>query len=65
MSGKNQDSSDKFMVVGNIGSNSSRQSFKILAETRSSKQDFVGALSTSFPKESMFTRRKALIDEEQ
>ena len=46
MLGKNPDSSDKFIVVDNIGSNSSRQSFKILVGTGSSKQDFVGALST-------------------
>ena len=46
VSGKNPDSSDKFIVVDNIGSNSSRQSFKILVGTGSSKQDFVGALST-------------------
>ena len=39
MSGKNPDSSDKFIVVDNIGSNSSRQSFKILVGTGSSKQD--------------------------
>ena len=44
MSGKNPDSSDKFIVVDNIGSNSSRQSFKILVGIGSSKQDFVGAI---------------------
>ena len=60
MSGKNPDSSDKFIVVDNMGSNSSRQSFKILVGAGSSKQDFVGALSTSFLKESMSTRRKAV-----
>ena len=64
MSGKNPDSSDKFIVVDNIRSNSSRQSFKILVGTGSSKQDFVGALSTSFLKESMSTQRKAVKDEE-
>jgi len=65
MSGKNPDSSDKFIVVDNIESNSSRQSFKILVGTGSSKQDFVGALSTSFLKQSTSTRRKAVKDEEQ
>ena len=50
MSGKNPDSSDKFIVVDNIGSNSSRQSFKILVGTGSSKQDFVGALRKSMKK---------------
>ena len=65
MSGKNPDSSYKLIVVGNIGSNSSRQSFKILVGTGSSKQDFFGALSTSFLKESMSTRPKAVKDEEQ
>ena len=65
MSGKNPDSSDKFIVVDNMGSNSSRQSFKILVGAGSSKQDFVGALSTSFLRESISTRRKAVKDEEQ
>ena len=64
MSGKNPDSSGKFIVVNNIGSNSSRQSFKIFVGTESSKQDFIGGRSTSFLIESMSTRRKAVTDEE-
>ena len=47
MSGKNPFSSDKFIIVDNIGGNSSRQSFKILVGTESNYQDFDGALSTS------------------
>ena len=39
--GKNPDSSDKFILV---------ESFKMLVGTGSSKQDFVGALSTGFLK---------------
>ena len=65
MSGKNPDSSYKFIVVDNTGRSSSRQSFKILVRTGSSKQDFVGALSTSSLKESISTPRKAVTDEEQ
>ena len=65
MSGKNPDSSDKFIVVDNIRSNPSRQSFKILVGTGSSKQDFVGTLSTSFLKESMSTRQKAVKNDKQ
>ena len=63
MSEKNPNSSDEFIVVDNIGSNSSRQSVKILVGTGSIKQDFVGALSTSFFKKSMSTRRKAVKDD--
>ena len=63
--GKNPDSSGKFIVVDNIGSNSSRQSFKILVGTGSSKQDFVGTLSTNFLKESMSTRQKAVKNDKQ
>ena len=48
MSGKNPDSSDKFIVVDNIGSNSSRQSdIKILVEQGQVHKVFVGALSTN------------------
>ena len=50
ISGKSSDSSDKFIMVDNIGSHSSRQSFTMLVGTGSSQQDFVGALSTSFLK---------------